>query len=79
MGASQAAIDFGDMDLPLFSGTPMAVPHTEDAQGSSVQGRGQLSFFACTFCKDGGRIAGRYCFCAAGTTARLEDRQKGKR
>jgi hypothetical protein len=77
MRAKQGLMDFGNGELPLFSGTPQSVA-LEGAQGGSAQGA-QLSFFACRFCKDGGRISGRYCMCEAGTRARLEDRAQQKK
>lgn len=62
--------------LPLFSGTAIrqvAAPSQEVGRPS-----GQMSFFACRFCKDGGRIGNRYCFCSAGEQARLADRNRRK-
>jgi hypothetical protein len=59
--------------LPLFSETAVRVS-LEPAEGTP-RAAGQLSFFACRFCKDGGRIGGRYCICEAGTAARLADRE----
>lgn len=71
----QETIDFGVDDMPLFSGTPQVVT-VEGVSGDGTGAGRQLSFFACSFCKDGGRIDGRYCFCEAGTAARLADREK---
>jgi len=63
--------------LPLFSGTAIRQAAAPSPQGAE-QSRGQMSFFACRFCKDGGRIGNRYCFCSAGEQARLADRNRRK-
>lgn len=60
-------------DLPLFSQSPQRAkaqayqPRAYHAQGSLAQ---------CRICFDTGKVEGKYCTCAAGTRARIADREE---
>lgn len=66
---TQRPLDFGNEDLPLFSGIPIRIkPLPGPASPNAGTQQGSYSF--CRTCMDTGRIGAKFCWCQAGIDAR---------